>query len=183
MEINHHSPEIPPSVLASKTRLITDSSSVDAAKQQLEAERLLLSKLKKYHDLTEETPDFSTPLDDSEQARYWRILWNVLDSGSHSNIDKDKKTTLAVLRRIISTKSRYIGIGVGSSRLFVSEAGVITKIIPGNSGLTVVWPTIKSLKKEIVECEMRIQYLKRITAQLEGGKHPDKKDNEEFSAR
>jgi hypothetical protein len=161
---NANAPEVSPAVLAARTKTMNAQSDPKAIAAQIKAEREMLSKINKYRELASETPDFSQ-LDDSEQERYWRIIWGVMDSGVSSGMARDKAYTLAVLRKVAATRSRYIGVGDGGARLFLSQSGTITKIVRGRDNLIVVWPAVASLKRETVESEMRIQYLERLQSE------------------
>jgi len=160
--------EIVPSSLAVDTRALTKDSDGKKISTQLAAERRLLSNIRKYRDIAEDQPDFG-PLDQSEQERYWRVLWNVMDSKNPTNMARDKKLTMDLLKKIQQQKFRYVGQRGDGTRLFLSQSGTITKPIGGRASLTVVWPSIGTLRKDGIECETRIQYLRRLLGERSSG--------------
>jgi len=130
--------------------------------QQLENEKIILKKLRKFESLYEEGSFDFDSTDENERQKMWRIIWNVIDSKNPSSFENDKKLTNLLLLKAIKTRSRYLGKDSDGNILFISKNDVITTIQPKHNDLIIIYSDAKRLKRDIRDSELRIENLKRM---------------------
>jgi hypothetical protein len=138
---------------------------VEDLNNTLNEEREYLKIIKNFKGLIESKKDslnFEGDWKEGEEDSHWRIVWSSVKSNDPKKVENDKKIVETVMKKLVATKSRYLGVGLGNKKLFLSKTGTITTIDVGSDILKVVWSDVKTLEKEIRDSEIRIETLNNI---------------------